>query len=103
MRLTLSQLNLVKKGIRSKSQIKVFRKSAKGWEMISDKDLIVESTNATQTQLSKSDLKEETQNDENGPDYRQNEMKIQMLSKPLYEQVFKNCVKSSPNNELVNK
>lgn len=36
-------------------------------------------------------------------DYRENEMKIQMLSKPLFEQVFKNTSQNTSNEVTVNR
>lgn len=106
--LTSNLLASVKGKFQSKSNLKIYRKTENGWKVIKNvKKAVV--FNAIQSQEKHEEVREQHGQEEVAKDeikasndeiedqkqqnYRQNEMKIQMLSQSLYEQVFKNSTK----------
>lgn len=101
MRLTIGQLaeKIVATGVRSR-KIRIYRKETGKWEAI------VSEENATTSK--EADKQSPAENGgggggSTGIDYRENEMKIQMLSAPLYEQVFRNTVPRTSQNDAINR
>lgn len=107
--LTSNLLASVKGKFQSKSNLKIYRKTENGWKVIKNvKKAVV--FNAIQSQEKHEEVREQHGQEEVAKDeikasndeiedrkqanYRQNEMKIQMLSQSLYEQVFKNSTKN---------
>ena len=93
----------VKGKFRAKTNYKIYRKTENGWKTI-DNVKKADVFRAIQSQEEYVEIHEQraqeivndeikTSNDVE-PNYRQNEMKIQMLSQPLYEQIFKNSIKN---------
>lgn len=79
-------------------KLKVFKnKSNNGREVSQD----VAFTNTTNGTLAVDEPSIEIEKSDYGPNYRENEMKIQMLSKPLYEQIFKNSRKEPADKATV--
>lgn len=89
-----------------KSVYKIYRKTEKGWKVedVKKEDFKKATTNHNHNQTQPKQNNE--QNDETpseGPQYRQNEMKIQMLSKSLYDQIFRNNKKNATKDESIKK
>lgn len=94
------------------SVYKIYRKTKNGWKLLenAEKCDIVKakqcrSRNEALNQAPKS-MKNETtvKNDEiptKKPNHRQNEMQIQMLSKSLYDQIFQNNPKNTPDEQQI--
>lgn len=88
--------------VRRKSVYKIYRKTENGWnvlENVKKEDVRKATTYHNQTQ-------HERNNDEipkNLPNHRENEMKIQMLSKSLYNQIFKNNKQNVVDEETIKK
>lgn len=90
----------IKENFRRKTNYKIYRKTENGWKVI-DNVKKADVFKAIQSQEKYEEVHEQrgqelASNDEidqKQPNYRQNEMKIQMLSQPLYEQIFKNSSK----------
>lgn len=88
----------------------VYRKTKNGWKVLEnakkdDFTKLSRSENKTHNQAQKS-IKDEisVKNDEiatNAPNLRRNEMQIQMLSKSLYDQIFQNNPKNTPDEQQV--
>lgn len=97
-----------------KTHYKIYRKSENGWKVIDNVNK-TDVTDAIQNRKKLDDVRvqcdqkiAETEirasNDEinqNQPNYRQNAMKIQMLSQPLYEQIFKNRPKNTLDEQKI--
>ena len=90
-----------------KSVYKIYRKTENGWKVLENvnKNEIhkpaISAHNQTQSQE-----KSKAKSDDllkNRPTHRENEMKIQMLSKSLYEQIFKNNHKPTPDEKTIQK
>lgn len=88
-----------------KSNIKIYRKTDNGWEKIENANK--KDVRRLQSRIKHEDTHNQTQdslgaeikasnNEIQGEEanYRQNEMKIQMLSQSLYNQIFKNSTKN---------
>lgn len=90
----------MKENFRRKTNYKIYRKTENGWKVI-DNVKKADVFKAIHSQEKYEEVHEQrgqelASNDEidqKQPKYRQNEMKIQMLSQPLYEQIFKNSTK----------
>lgn len=105
----------VKQNLRKKSNYKIYRKTENGWKLIDN----VEKADVLKTIQSQENHDEvhkqcgrdgsaqdeiKSANDEidqGRPNYRQNEMKIQMLSQSLYEQIFKNNTKQQIDEQKI--
>lgn len=89
-----------------KSVVKIYRKTCNGWKVLDNakKEEISRPTTVVhnQKQHDETNAKEDKILEER-PKFRENEMKIQMLSKPLYNQIFKNNKKNVPNEETINR
>lgn len=102
MRLTIGLLAGKVAVIGSKSRTRIFRKATGKWEPIAEvnavktNDAIEKSPDAESDNTSR-------QKSEAKCDYRENEMKIQMLSAPLYEQVFRNTVPRTCESDAINR
>lgn len=104
----------IKENFRRKSNYKIYRKTENGWKII-DNVKKADVLKAIQNQEKHEEVHEQrgpeipkdeikTSNveiDQKQPNYRQNEMKIQMLSKPLYEQIFKNRTKDKLDGQKI--
>lgn len=99
MRLTIARL-----GARgATSRIRIYSKATGKWETVvkkrnSDK---TEEVEAPQRSCVESGI--EIVNKDFGSDYRKNEMEIQMLSRPLYEQVFRNCTTKTSQPQAIDR
>lgn len=86
-----------------KSVYKIYRKSENGWKVVDNvkkEEIFKRPTAYSQTQHE--EIK--AQNDEiatERPTCRENEMNIQMLSQPLYDQIFKNNQKNVPDTKTI--
>lgn len=105
----------VKQTLQRKSNYKIYRETENGWKVIDN----VKKANvlkAMQSQENHDEVHEQlgqdgsaqdeikSSNDEieqARPNYRQNEMKIQMLSQSLYEQIFKNNTKQQIDEQKI--
>lgn len=101
MRLTIGLLaeKIAVTGSRSKTRI--YRKATGKWETIVSNDKVTKAKDASErlpADESKDKAKHETK-----IDYRKNEMEIQMLSAPLYEQVFRNTVPRTSRPDAINR
>lgn len=89
-----------------KSVVKIYRKTGNGWKVLDNakKEEISQPTTVVhnQKQYDETDTKDDKILEERSK-CRENEMKIQMLSKPLYNQIFKNNKKNVPNEETINR
>lgn len=107
-------LAAVKRNFRGKSNYKIYRKSANGWKIIDNVDkadvlkvMQGRERHDAQEQCKQQHNTEEeikSANDEidQGPaNYRQNEMKIQMLSQSLYDQIFKNSTRNRIDEQKI--
>lgn len=106
MRITLTRLLATTDKACSKSNVKYFRKTKNGYKAVASikKKLSNDIKNGEPGEKVQSDLLTEVSRvPENNTKYRENEMKIQMLSKPLYEQIFKNCPVKAADPVLVAK
>lgn len=105
--LTNGLLASVKGNYRRKTNLKIYRKTENGWTVIdnvkkADVFKVVqnqEKHNEVREQHEPEVVKDEIKasNDEidkQPANHRQNEMKIQMLSQPLYEHIFKNSTRN---------
>lgn len=117
MRVLASNLLASVKGkYRSKTNYKIYRKTENGWKVINNVEK-ADVVKVIQSQEKHEDVREQhgqeeivkdeikASNDEFGnqeqPNYRQNEMKIQMLSQPLYQQIFKDSTKNDIDRRKV--
>lgn len=101
----------VKQNFRRKTNYKIYRKTENGWKVI-DNVKKADVFEAIQSQEKHEEVHEQrgqetvinASNDEidqKQPNYRQNEMKIQMLSQPLFEQIFKNSTKNKLDEQKI--
>lgn len=93
---------------RVKSVYKVYRKTEKGWTVLNNvnkDELERAATIPNQQQHDEIDVKHKPADgiSNNRSDCRENEMKIQMLSKSLYDQIFKNNNKTTPDQLTIKK
>lgn len=108
MRVLTSNLLASVKGNFRKTNYKIYRKTENGWKVI-DSVKKADVFKVSQSQEKHEEVREQhgqedivkdeinttcDEIDQRQPNYRQNEMKIQMLSQPLYEQIFKNSTKN---------
>lgn len=106
--LSTNLLASVKQNFRKKTTYKIYRKTDTGWKII-DNVQKADAINAIQGRKHNDEVHEQRRqnganhdeikssngdSDQGRPNYRQNEMKIQMLSQPLYEQIFKNTTQN---------
>lgn len=86
-----------------KSVVKIYRKTENGWKVLNNgkKEEIPKSTPVhNQTKHEKITAKNDEMPNKR-PDCRENEMKIQMLSQSLYDQIFRNSKKTTPDEETI--
>lgn len=86
-----------------KSVYRIFRKTNNGWKVLNDVDkseIHMPVKNSQQKQC-KNNTQNVAETSNDGPSCRENEMKIQMLSKSLYEQIFKNNTKNTPDQHTI--
>lgn len=91
-----------------KSVYKIYRKTGNGWKVedIRKEDFRKATTNQNHNHNQSQHETQPEQCDEiptDCPNYRQNEMKIQMLSKSLYDQIFRNNKKNVASVETIKK
>lgn len=96
-----------------KSVLKIYRKTENGWKVldnVSKNEIPKAATNnhnqnkAPQENKSQTEnLSKEEQNNAQASSCRENEMKIQMLSKSLYDQIFKNNQRIRPDEQTIQK
>lgn len=97
----LSKFNL-KKCVRARdnifpsSEIKIFRKNG---NVDSINKIIVPSASAAPLKDSRNEFKNKKPKTDTACEYRENEIKIQMLSKSLYQQIFKNSPHQKPTDD----
>lgn len=86
-----------------KSVVKIYRKTENGWKVLNnEKKEEIPKSISVHNQTKREEIK--AKNDEmpkNRPDCRENEMKIQMLSQSLYDQIFRNSKKNTPDEETI--
>lgn len=93
MRLTIGRLaEKVVAGGQSKKRI--HRKETGRWEKLPAQNDAIEQQTVANINKTKKGA---------GVDYRTNEMGIQMLSRPLYEQVFRNTVPRTSKKDAINR
>lgn len=90
-----------------KSVYKIYRKTENGWKILENvnkneihKPAII-GHNQIRTQEQSKAKSDDLSKDQ--PNHRENEMKIQMLSKSLYEQIFMNNHKPTPDEKTIKK
>lgn len=92
--------------VRRKSVYKIYRKTENGWKVLDNikKNEIPKpaAINHNQTQQQENNTQSDDLSTEQ-PNCRANEMKIQMLSKSLYDQIFKNSHKHKPDQQTIHK
>lgn len=108
MRITLARLLAAKDKAYtfSAGNVKYYRKSKNGWEVVASgkRKLSGDSKNSQSGEKVQPDSATKASNvPENSAGHRENEMKVQMLSKSLYEQIFKNCPEKASDPNLVAK
>lgn len=106
MRLTIGSLAERIAVVGGKSRKRIYSKASGKWEPIADEE------NTTKTKINDAGSEPpvekrveggDTPKKETGIDYRENEMEIQMLSAPLYEQVFRNTVPRVCKPDAINR
>lgn len=97
----------------NKSQYKIFRRTTNGLHKIQNDEIAKPVTGKTndiqmkelKTNAKKLNKQKKKDNDSidstNNIDFRKNEMKIQMLSRPLYDQIFKNSRNNKHDEKIV--
>lgn len=115
MRVLSANLLASIKNVPKKSVYKIYRKTQNGWKVIENaKKTDVYQVIQQQTKPTNQDVNEQTENivkdeikapndeiSQEQPNSRQNEMKIQMLSKSLYDQVFRNNEKTAVDQQKI--
>lgn len=90
-----------------KSVYTIYRKTENGWKVLEnvDKNEIPKpaAINHNQQPQQKENNTPTSDLSKERPNCRENEMKIQMLSKPLYDQIFKNNRKTQPDEQTIQK
>lgn len=95
-----------------KSVYKIYRKTENGWKVLEnvDKNEIPKRatnnhnhTQQNQNQEKNTQIGDLSKESKERLNHRENEMKIQMLSKSLYEQIFKNNHKNTPDEQTIKK
>lgn len=85
---------------KSKSVYKVYRKTDNGWKVLDNKSNEINTVAAVPNQTHSVEIKEdETQKSQQT--CRENEMKIQMLSKSLFDQIFKGEKKQKTDTQTI--
>lgn len=92
-----------------KSVYKIYRKTENGWKVLKDvnkheihKPAAI-AHNQSQSQSQEKSKAKSVDLPKDRTNHRENEMKIQMLSKSLYEQIFKNNHKPTPDEQTIQK
>lgn len=86
-----------------KSVVKIYRKTENGWKVLDNakKEEKIKSTSVhNQTKNEEINAKDDEIPNER-PKCRENEMRIQMLSQSLYDQIFRNNKKNTPDEETI--
>lgn len=101
MRLTISQLAAKVAGAGANSRKRIYRKATGKWEPVVTEEKVTK-TNIVNDRPSIEDDRGKGEK-ETGKVHRKNEMEIQMLSAPLYEQVFRNTVPRTSEMDAINR
>lgn len=104
-------IKLPVKNYRFKSTLKILRKTSNGWKVIETKkthDLPALENGQTpktnnDTNNKNDEINDVRETETKSPEYRENEMKIQMLSKHLHEQIFGSSQIKTADQNIVKK
>lgn len=102
MRLTIGQWAGKIARVSKKSKIDIYRKATGKWEKFVKEENPIK-TNDSVKQSPIEDTGSGKMEKRTGIGYRENEMEIQMLSAPLYEQVFRNTVPRTSETDAINR
>lgn len=101
MRLTIGQLAEKIAVAGSKSRKRIYRKATGKWEPFVSEENPIKTIDASERPPIEDVSNKSEKETENN--CRKNEMEIQMLSAPMYEQVFRNTVPRTSNAEAINR
>lgn len=101
MRLTIGQLAAKVANVGATSRTKIYRKATGKWEPVASEEKATNKNDSTDGPSIEDDHGKGGM--DTGKVYRKNEMEIQMLSAPLYKQVFRNTVPRTCEIDAINR